>query len=491
MEKYIVMKKNVQTTGSRIISNFYSLMLFVLCLTAQQKTQAQDDVLNETTIQADASTLRLSLEQAQDYAVSHNLSQKNSLLEAQKLRAQKWQLVASGLPQLLATGSFVNCGHHTMGLDISQSKLSQGMQGLGQLLETSGLPMMQGISQIVKATMEAPLEIPMHNFFEGQLTAYMGINGSGVVAVAIKALAQRMQLLNAVRDQSALRANVLESYAAILVTQDIIKILESNKASLSKIAQTSSDRNEGTQSELLALKVQEIQDGINSHKRTLEVAYQALGLLLGTSENQKIVLTTTLDEVLNSATVMDILKTDFVLNENLDYELASHNVELAHKEVRKAAWEYGPTVAMKYVYTGKHYYGTGDLNLDPPHLLGVSMGWPLWSSGKRAAGVREKKIALQQAENVLHEQSAQLNAKNTTLRNNVASAYESYSTAKQKVAVVGRAFDEAVQQYSDSKIPVSDVSNVSNTLYTAQTNYVQAVLAMINSEIALKSFLNK
>lgn len=488
MEKYIVMKKNVQTTGSRIISNFYSLILFVLCLTAQQKTQAQDDVLNETTIQVDASTLRLSLEQAQDYAVSHNLSQKNSLLEVQKLRAQKWQLVASGLPQLLATGSFVNCGHHNMGLDISQSQLSKGMQALGPGLEMLGIP---DATKAVKATMEAPLEIPMHNFFEGQLTAYMGINGSGVVAVAIKALAQRMQLLNAVRDQSALRANVLESYAAILVTQDIIKILESNKASLSKIAQTSSDRNEGTQSELLSLKVQEIQDGINSHKRTLEVAYQALGLLLGTSETQKIVLTTTLDEVLNSATVIDILKTDFVLNENLDYELASHNVELAHKEVRKAAWEYGPTVAMKYVYTGKHYYGTGDLNLDPPHLLGVSLGWPLWSSGKRAAGVREKKIALQQAENALHEQSAQLNAKNTTLRNNVASAYESYSTAKQKVAVVGRAFDEAVQQYSDSKIPVSDVSNVSNTLYTAQTNYVQAVLAMINSEIALKSFLNK
>ena len=62
--------------------------------------------------QESPTTLTLSLEQAQQYAVEHNYALQNASLEVKKAEASKWQTFASMLPQVKAGFDYQNmCGY--------------------------------------------------------------------------------------------------------------------------------------------------------------------------------------------------------------------------------------------------------------------------------------------------------------------------------------------------------------------------------------------
>lgn len=60
----------------------------------------------------EGSTLRLSLEEAQQYAVEHNAAMLNASLEAKKAEMSKWKTLSTMLPQVKAGFDYQNmCGY--------------------------------------------------------------------------------------------------------------------------------------------------------------------------------------------------------------------------------------------------------------------------------------------------------------------------------------------------------------------------------------------
>ena len=69
-------------------------------------------------------TLRLSLSDAQNYAVEHNYSMQNATLEVQKAEFSRWQTLASMLPQVKAGFDYQNMCGYTMNIGSSNSMMS-------------------------------------------------------------------------------------------------------------------------------------------------------------------------------------------------------------------------------------------------------------------------------------------------------------------------------------------------------------------------------
>jgi outer membrane protein TolC len=157
--------------------------------------------------------------------------------------------------------------------------------------------------------------------------------------------------------------------------------------------------------------------------------------------------------------------------------------------VHMAGWAYGPTVSLAYNYTNQQYYGEGGMRMTPPNVVQVSLRMPLWSSGKRAAGVVEKKIALEQARNTLAETSDQLMIQYQQLRYDLQNAYETYLTEQENLDVVNRVFRSVSNKYRFGTNSNLELINASNDVITAQSTYVQAVLTLINAEVELAKFL--
>ena len=155
-----------------------------------------------------------------------------------------------------------------------------------------------------------------------------------------------------------------------------------------------------------------------------------------------------------------------------------------------AGWAYGPTVSLAYNYTNQQYYGEGGMRMTPPNLVQVSVRMPLWSSGKRAAGVIEKKIAYEEAKNTLAETTDNLGIQYRQLRFNLQNAYETYLNEKDNIHVTERVFQSTTNKFHWGTASNLELTNASNDLISAQSTYVQAVLTLVNAQVELDKFLN-
>ena len=118
------------------------------------------------------------------------------------------------------------------------------------------------------------------------------------------------------------------------------------------------------------------------------------------------------------------------------------------------------------------------------------MSVPLFSSGKKGAAIEEKKIAYMEAQNTFEETSDNLNIQYQQLRYNLSNAYETYLNEKDNLDVTQRVFASTTNKYQWGTVSTLELTNASNDLISAQSNYVQAVMTLVNAQVELEKFLN-
>jgi len=247
---------------------------------------------------------------------------------------------------------------------------------------------------------------------------------------------------------------------------------------------------EQTTADQLTVRQNALKNNINAQQRNIELATNSLKVLLDVPAETELVLTDELDKLLSGEAVLGILSEEFNVHNNLDYQMLEKNVQLAKRNVHMAGWAYGPTVSLAYNYTDQKYYGDGGMRMTPPNLVQLSVKMPLWSSGKRAAGVVEKKIALEEAKNTLSETSDNLGILYQQLRYNLTNAYETYMNERENIIVTQRVFHSATEKFRYGTSSSLELTNASNDLISAQSTYVQAMLNLVNAEVELKKFMN-
>ena len=114
----------------------------------------------------------------------------------------------------------------------------------------------------------------------------------------------------------------------------------------------------------------------------------------------------------------------------------------------------------------------------------------MWSSGKRAAGVVEKKIALEEAKNTLSETTDNLAIQYRQLCFSLTNAYETYLNEKDNMEVSKRVFASATNKYKYGASSNMELTNASNDLINAQSSYIQSILSLVNAQVELEKFLN-
>ena len=441
------------------------LLTMVGALVISATTFAEDHVMAAAKApKSDSQTpksLSLSLQEAQDYAVKQNRSLRNSSLAVQEAYAQRWQTIASMLPQVDGSYSYSNyCGY------------SATMTMMGN-----------------------EMKIDMPNVGAFGVTASLGINGQGIVGVLLNNIAIDMKKIALEQSETQLRGSVMSSYVSVLALQSIAGLLDSslvNIQDLEKITQYAVEAGaaEQTTADQIRVRVNTLKNSINAQKRNIELATNSLKVLLDVSAHTELILTDSIEGVLTPESILNLLGENFVIENNLNYQLLQKQVELAKKNVHMAGWAYGPTLSVGYNYIDQHYYGEGGMRMTPPNTVQVSVRLPLWSSGKRAAGVVEKKIALEEAKNTLSETTDNLAIQYHQLCYNLTNAYETYMNEKDNIDVAQRVFASATNKYKYGASSNMELTNASNDLINAQSSYVQAILSLVNAQVELQKFLN-
>lgn len=405
------------------------------------------------------SSLVVSLDEAKQYAVEHNRTVQNAGLSVKQAEAARWQAIASMLPQVSGSLGYTNmCGYE---------------------MKLAGMP------------------VPMNPTGELGIKATMTISGQQIVGSLISDLAKDMQDVAKAKTIQVIEANVTNIYVNILATQETVELLRKNMVNLETLYKMTENSvkvgaAEQIDADQLSVQVASMESAINTTDRSIEVLKSTLQLLLGVDAQTEIILTNRLDEILNEEEAMKLLSSELVLEDNYDYALSKKQAELAKKQVTLKAMEYVPSVTGFYQYSAKTYFGEAEgMNMTPPNTVGVTLNVPIWSSGVRAAGVTEKKLAYKAAQNSLADTEDQLRVSDRQYRYDLVSAYDNYKIQKRNIEVTQRVFDNMAKKFEYGYASSLDVTNTSTNLISAQQNYIQALTSMVNAHINLKNLLNK
>ena len=434
------------------------LTLFLLCILHCAlciDLKAQENSGNE---------LRLSLAEARDYAIEHNRTLQNADLSVRQAYAARWQTIASMLPQ----------ADMSLGLNYTDGKMKFSMaEGMEMSREIENLAGSLGVS------------------------ASIAVNGQLIMGALINNTAIEMQDINKRNTELDVVSNVETYYITALAMEKTVELLDKSLVDLEnlyKITENSVKVGavEQTTADQIKVQVASMRSAINATNRSLEMIYNALALQLAAGADVKLVLTDELDNVLNVEEALNLLSMDFDLANNYSYQLAEQNVKMAKQNVIMAGMAYVPTLSAFYQYTAPNKYFSGEAAMEQSMgVVGLQLSIPLWSSGKRAAGITEKKLARQAAENSLADARDGLMVQHKQLRYNLSSAYEDFDTQKLNIDVSQRVFESTSNKFEYGHASSLELTNASMTLLTAQSDYVQAILNLVNAQIELKKLLNK
>lgn len=404
-------------------------------------------------------TLALTLQQAQEMALQHSTAILNANLEVQKAEASRWQAIASMLPQVSASVDYsTNFGYQ---IDLGGMKIS--------------MP-------------------PSATF---GITTAMAFSGAQVVSIQMANISRRMADLSLHKNDKEIADQAKLLYYSALVTDETVKLLEENLESLKKLYEYSASSvrvgiTEQTDADQLLVQVNTMANTISSSKRQLEMIYNSIRLLLNVDVDTEIVLLQGLDNLVNQESTGELLAEKFDVEENYDFRLLKESTELARKQVALTGWSGGPTLSVFHQYNEKKYFSDDvTMNMTPPNMLGVQLNIPLFTSWKQGSAVKAARMTYKEQLNTLENTRLALNIQHRQLVYNLTSAMERYDTQKQSVEVARRVFDNIAKKYEYGLSSSLDLTNAGTSLITAQSNYVQALLEMVNAQISLEQLLNK
>jgi outer membrane protein TolC len=275
-----------------------------------------------------------------------------------------------------------------------------------------------------------------------------------------------------------------------------VSLLDSSLVNLENLERTTinavkAGAAEQVDADQISIQVNSMKNNINSTARSLEMLYNTLQLQLGADINTKIELTGSLDNILNTDGIKSLLLENFDINNNYDYQLLKKSEELTKQQVTMSWMDFLPTISVYYQYSKLTYFGKdAGFSMTPPNMIGASINLPIFSSGTRAAKVKEAKINLQKMQNTIKSTEDALYVQERQLRYNLVSALENYENQADNIDVSQRVFNNILTKYKYGMSSSLDVTNASNNLITAQSNYVQSVMTLLNAQIELETLMN-
>ena len=419
--------------------------------------------------------ISLTLQQAKQIALDYNLTLRNASLDIRKAQAQRWQTISSMLPNVTAGYDYRNMMGFTTVFNIPT-----GMKD-----PITGEEIVQRIER------KSPPE--------GNFTILVGaqINGQQIVGAMLQNIVVEMADISKKQTEQTTTSTATQLYMSALANQQIVNLLSSSKDNVEKMYNSAQEAVkigvlEQTEADKIYIQVMKIESGLNSAKQGVELLFSSLKLHLGFDANTEIVLTDNLDNLTNAEAALELLYTNFNINDNYNYQLMQQNLKLSKRQIMLAAMGYSPSLTVGYRFSNIQYFGGEPMmDMNPPNIFTIGISVPLFTSGRVFESISEKKVDYKKMQNTFADTEKQLQIQNKQLRYNLNSAYENFQIQKRNIEVSQRVFNNVSEKFHYGKASSLEVTQASTDFISAQNSYIQALVDMTNAQIALRNLLNK
>jgi len=424
-----------------------------------------------------AETSTFTLAEAVAFALENNYSAINAnrdIIDAQK---QKWEVIASGLPQVSGAVTYQN--QLKQPVTVIPAEIFGGEPGTFE-------EVIFGQAQNANATATLRQQI---------------FDGSYIVGVQATKSFLRYSDNNKEKTDLEVRKAVTEAYGNVLLSQESVSIFEKNKDALEtnlfeteKLFENGLGDEESV--EQLQITLSSVENQLKNAIRLEKITLQMLNLVLGIAIDAPTKLSENLDDLAQEKVDPTLLDYDFNIENNVDYKLALNLNEQRYFEHKLAKSRALPTLNAFINYGSSAFaddfnFLNSDQQWFDSSVLGFDLSIPIFSSGKRSATTARAKIALEKAKTQLSEAEEQIRLQLESSKSNYVLAIEQYETAKDNLNLAERIENKNQIKYSEGLASSFELRQAQTQLYDAQQGYLQSMVEVINKKTDLEVILNE
>ncbi len=425
---------------------------------------------------AQEQTYSFTLQEAIDFALENNYSAINANRDIVDAQKQKWETIATGLPQITGAVNYQN------------QLIQQVVQLPGEI--AGGEP-----GTFVEVVFGQPQQVNAAATLRQQL-----FDGSYIVGVQATKAFLSYSANNKEKTEQEVRKAVVEAYGNVLLSEESVAILENNKETLEKnLFETTKIYENGLGDEesvdQLQITLSSIENQLKNAIRLENITRQMLNLVLGIDLDAPTRLSENLDNLTQKQIDFDLLESELTIENNTDYKLATNLNEQRYYEWKLAKSRALPTLNAFATY-GALSFGEDFSFFDNGQqwfefsTLGVDLSIPIFSSLGRSASTQRAKIALEKAKTQLTEAEQQIRLQLENAKSNYTLAIEQYETSKNNLNLAERIENKNQIKYFEGIASSFELRQAQTQLYTAQNEYLQSMVEVINKKTELEIILN-
>lgn len=418
-----------------------------------------------------------SLQQAIDHALENNYSVINSGRDIEAAKEKKWETTAMGLPQINAGVDFTD--NFVLQKSVVPAEFFGGEPGT--------------YAEVAFGT--------KYNMVAHSTLSQLIFDGSYIVALQASKTYLRYYENAKQRTDIDIKEMVINSYGNVLLAKENIAILEKNIASLQKTlndtrATYKNGLIEEESVEQLEITLASLESTLNYNNRLLDITYKMLKINLGIDINDEIALTDKLDDLTIQNMDLAFSKTDFEVNSNITYKIASNFEEQRTLEYKLQRSKALPTLSadLNFGYTAfkdEFDFFSKNQNWFNYSNIGVNLNIPIFSSLARSSRTQQAKIALDQAKTQLSETEQKLKLQYATAKSEYEYSIADYETAKSNLNLAERIEKKQQIKFTEGLSTSFDFNDAQRQLYTAQQKYLQTMINIINKKASLEKIITK
>lgn len=420
-----------------------------------------------------------SLEQAINHALTNNYKSINASRDIEASKQKKWETTAAGLPQINGGIDFL----HNFNLQ-KQGVTGNAFNPQGSPDEVSTIAFGTKNTMIAKATLSQLI-----------------FDGSYIVALqASKAYLQFFENAKK-KTNNDIREMVVNAYGNVLLAEESIKILQSNKIILDKnymdvnqIYKNGLGEQEAV--EQIAITQATVNSSLNNVIRLKDISLKMLKLNLGIDLDKELTLTDTLETLSKSNLELVAQTATFDVTNTIEFQIAASIVNqkrlLLKLEKSKALPSLGAAVNFGYnSFANDFNFLNTNQKWNNYSNLGMSLSIPIFSSFGYSAKVQQAKIAYEQSQTQQTEAEQGLKLLYEKSKSDFDFSIEQYVTAKSNLNLAERIEKKQQIKFKEGLSTSFEFSEAQRQLYATQQTYLQSMVDIINKKAALEKLTVK
>jgi outer membrane protein TolC len=437
-----------------------TFLLFSLFSVAQEKKESYN----------------FSLQKAIEHAIQNNYTLINANRDIEAAKKKKWETTTIGLPQLNANVNYQN------NIEIQKSVVPAEFFG--------GNP--GEFTEVAFGT--------RHNMVANATLSQLIFDGSYLVG--LQSAKVYLQISQNAKEKTDLeiREIVINAYGNVLLARESVKVLENNKKTLEKVVFDTNETyknglTEEENVEQLQITLSQIKSSLSNANKRAEIALNMLKLVLGIELNVTLDLTDNLDTLAIQNVDLIALNTEFSVQNNIDYKIGLNSEESSRLLLKLEKSKALPSLYANFNFGYNAFSNTFSfLERDQRWLnftnVGVGLNIPIFSSLGRTARTQQAKIAYEQAKTKLKETEQKLLLEFQSAKTDYEYSVEQFTVSKENLRLAERIESKQQIKFKEGISTSFEFTEAQRQLYSAQQNYLQAMIDVINKKATLDKLTN-